>query len=91
MEVRRADYIQVQASLPLRSHIELGVDEYAIQVRIADDLLLDDVAAFGIGVGDLEAEGVGGNEAVGAAEIAGRQQDEIRLDVVLHGSSSQRG
>src|SRR5271157_395076 len=51
-----AEHVQVQLALPLGRNIEPGVNEEATQVRISDDLLLDRVAPFRVGVGDLHAE-----------------------------------
>ena len=48
LQMRSAQHVQVQPPLPLGSDVELGVNQQAVQVRIADDLLFDDVAAFGI-------------------------------------------
>src|SRR5271166_543593 len=57
--MRRADHVEMQTPLPLRRNIELGMNEQAVQVGIADDLLLDRVPALRIGIGYPESQGSG--------------------------------
>ena len=46
----------MKPSLPFRHYVELGMDQQAVQMRIADDLLFDRVAAFAVVIGDLKSK-----------------------------------
>ena len=56
LEMGSTQDIELQLALPRRSHIESCVHQQAAEMGITDDLLLNGVAAIGVGVSDLEAE-----------------------------------
>src|SRR5271157_2295865 len=71
-----AEHVQVQLALPLGRNIEPGVNEKATQVRISDDLLLDRVAPFRVGVGNPHAESRGSHAVHRRSHVAALVMEE---------------
>src|SRR5579863_4078511 len=57
-QMRRTYDIQMKPALPFRGNVKRGVNEQAVQVRVADDHLLNRVPALGIRIGDLETKSI---------------------------------